>query len=60
MSRRMWEAVETKAEKTGVAKTKERRDKGGSREEMRRESRKTEKRKDNGSEESSRRMGDLE
>ena len=64
MSRGMWEVVETKVGKTRVTKTKGRRDKGGSREEMRRESGKIEKeieeRKDNGSEESSRGMRDLE
>ena len=63
MSREMWEAVETEAEKTRVVKIKERRGKGESRKEMKRESRKTEKeteeRKNNGSEENSRGMGDL-
>jgi len=63
MSKRMWEAVKTKAEKTGIAKTKERRDKRGSREEIRRKSKEiekeAEKRKDYGSKESGGRTGDL-
>jgi len=43
MSGGMWEAMETKVEKTGVAKTKGRRSKRESREKTRRESGKTEK-----------------
>jgi len=45
MSRRMWKAVETKAEKTRVAKTKGERSKGRSRKEEKRKSRKTKEKK---------------
>jgi len=59
----MWEAIETKAGKTGVAKTKGRRSKRGSREKMRRESgeieKEAEKEKDDGSKKGSRGLGDL-
>ena len=44
MSRRMWEAVETKAGKTGVAKTKRRKEKRG--EETKEERKKEEKEKE--------------
>ena len=60
----MWKAVETEAEKTRMAKTIGRRGKRENKKEIRRESRKTEieieKRKNNGSEESSGRIEDLE
>ena len=60
----MWKAVETEAETTRMAKTIGRRGKRENKKEIRRESRKTEieieKRKNNGSEESSGRIGDLE
>ena len=58
MSREMWEAVETKAGKTGMVKTKGGRGKRRSKEEERRKSRrtkekKTEEGKDNGGKEDS-------
>ena len=59
MFERMWEAIETKAGKTGVAKIKRRRDKRRNRKEIRRENEKAEKRKNNESKESSKRMGNL-
>ena len=63
MSGGMWEAVETKAEKIRVTQVQGRRSKRRSRKEMRREGgekeKETKKEKDNGSEESGRRMGDL-
>jgi len=49
----MWKAVETKAGKTGMAKTKRKRGKERGKKE-------TKKEKDDGSKKSSRRMGDLE
>ena len=55
MSREIWEAVETKAEKIEIAKAKGKR----SRKETKREGGEKEKGKDNGSEESGRRMRDL-
>jgi len=61
VSRRMQETVETSAGEIRMGKAEGGRSKGRSREETRRErqEKKIEKRKDNGSEESSRRMGDL-
>ena len=63
MSGKVWEAVETKAGKTGIAKTKGRRSKRGSRKEIRRESgvkeKEAEKEKDNKCEKSSRELGNL-
>ena len=50
MFREIWKAVETEARKIGVVKAKERREK---------ETRRKEKEKDNGCEESNRRMGNL-
>ena len=63
MSRRMWEAVETKGRKSRVAKTKERRKKERSRKKLRGETEekkeKTKERKKDGSKKDSRGMGDL-
>jgi len=63
MSGRMRKAMETKAEKTGIVKTKRRRDKERDRKEMRRKSKtkekEVEKGKDNRCKESSRGVGDL-
>jgi len=60
----MWEAVETKARETGVAKAKGRRSKRGSRKEKRGKSRekteKAEKGKDNRSKKGSGEVGNLE
>jgi len=53
MSREMWKAVETKAKKTRVSKTKRRR------EERRREQEKTKEEEDDGGGKSGRRIGDL-
>ena len=57
----MWEAVETSAGEVRMEKAEEKGSKGRSREEMRgeRQEKETEKREDNGSKESGRRMGDL-
>jgi len=64
MPRRMWEAVETKIGKGGIAKTKGRRKEGRSRKEMERKREKIEEgrkkpKKERWSKESSRRIGDL-
>ena len=64
MSGRMWEAVETKTGKVGMAKTKGRKEERGSRKEMRGEGTeerkvKTKERKKDESKEGSRIMGDL-
>ena len=59
---RMWEVVETSSGEIRMEKAEGGRSKGRNREETRgeRQEKETEKREDNGSKESSRRMGDLE
>ena len=63
MPRGVWKVVEADTKKIGVVETEERRSKERSGKEMRRENRETkkeaEKRKDDGSEKSGRRMGDM-
>ena len=64
MSRRMWEAVETKTRDGRMAKTERGREEGRSRQEVKRKGakkrkEKTKKKEKNGSKEISRRMGNL-
>ena len=61
MSRGVWKAVETSAEKIGMGKAERRGSKGRSQEEERRKGQEeeTEKGEDDGSKESGRRMGDI-
>jgi len=63
MSRRVWKTVETSAREVGIGETKGRRGKRGSREEEKEKEEgkeeKTKKGENNGSKESSRRMGNM-